>query len=100
MLKYIFWYILGHKKVLRVENWSKSSENSSNLLEILCMIILVFLFTRARGKNDCLDLKMCKDKFFAVGKPMMKSKIQKYKILTPFVTSRTPKMTQNGPKNT
>ena len=33
-------------------------------------------------------------------KPMIKSKIQNSKILTSFVTSRTPKMTQNGPKIT
>ena len=30
----------------------------------------------------------------------MMSEIQNFKILTPFVTSRTPKMTQNGPKIT
>ena len=37
---------------------------------------------------------------FVVGKLKMNSEIQNFKILTPFVTSRTPKMTQNGPKIT
>ena len=39
-------------------------------------------------------------KFFGVGKLKMNSEIQNIIILTPFVTSQTPKMTQNGPKNT
>ena len=39
-------------------------------------------------------------KFFGMGKLNLKSEIQNFKILTPFVTSRTPKMTQNGPNIT
>ena len=35
-------------------------------------------------------------KFFGVGKLKMNSEIQNIIILTPFVTSQTPKMTQNG----
>ena len=51
-------------------------------------------------ENDCVWLKMYVDKFFGVGKLKMNSEIQNLKILTPLVTSRTPKMTQNGPKIT
>ena len=50
-------------------------------------------------KNDFLDLIICLGKFFWVGKPMMKPKILNSKILTPFVTSWTPKTTQNGLKS-
>ena len=41
---------------------------------------------------------MCKGKYFGVMKPIMNSEILNFKILTPFVTSWIPKMTQNGPK--
>ena len=51
-------------------------------------------------ENDCVSLKMYVGKFFGVGKLKMNSEIQNIIILTPFVTSQTPKMTQNGPKNT
>ena len=51
-------------------------------------------------ENDYVWLKMYVGKFFGVGKLKMNSEIQNFKILTPFVTSRTPEMTQNGPKIT
>ena len=38
--------------------------------------------------------------FFGVRKPMMVSEFQSFIILTPFVTSLTPKMAQNGQKIT
>ena len=47
-------------------------------------------------ENDSLGLKMYVGKFFGVGKLKMNSEIQNIIILTPFVTSQTPKMTQNG----
>ena len=43
---------------------------------------------------------MCMGKFLGVRKPITMSGIQNFKILTPFVTSWTPKTTQNGPKIT
>ena len=51
-------------------------------------------------QNDCLDLKMSMGNLSGEEKQMIKSKIQNSVILIPFVTSRTPKMTQNGPKIT
>jgi len=51
-------------------------------------------------ENDSFDLKMNIGNLFGERKPMIKSKILNDKILTPFVTSRTPNMTQNGPKIT
>ena len=51
-------------------------------------------------ENDSLGLKIYVGKFFGVEKLKMNSEIQNIIILTPFVTSQTPKMTQNGPKNT
>ena len=51
-------------------------------------------------ENEYDWLKMYVGKFFGVGKLKMNSEIQNFKILTPFVTSRTPEMTQNGPKIT
>ena len=42
---------------------------------------------------------MCMDNLFGEEKPMIESKIQNSKILTPFVTSWTPKTTQNGLKS-
>ena len=36
--------------------------------------------------------------FFGVGKPMMLSELQSFKILTPFETSLTPQMAPNGLK--
>ena len=42
-------------------------------------------------------------KFFGTRKPMVVSKFENFKILTPFVTSLTPYCTQKGPtltKNT
>ena len=52
------------------------------------------------SKNDCLDLNMSMGNLSGDGKMMIKSKIQISKILTPFVTSQTPKNDQNGPKIT
>ena len=46
-------------------------------------------------ENDYVWLKMYVGKFFGLGKLKMNSEIQNFKILTNFVTSRTPKMTQN-----
>ena len=48
--------------------------------------------------NDWFDLKMYMGKFFRVVKLIFVSEIQDFKILTPFVTSQTPNMTQNSPK--
>ena len=38
--------------------------------------------------------------FFGVRKPMIMSKFKIFKILTPFVTSQTPNLVQNGQKTT
>ena len=51
-------------------------------------------------ENDYVWLKMNVGKYFGLGKLKINSEIQNFKILTPFVTSRTPEMTQNGPKIT
>ena len=48
--------------------------------------------------NAWFDLKMYMGKFFRVEKLFITSEIQDFKILTPFVTLQTAKMTQNGPK--
>ena len=42
-------------------------------------------------ENDCSNLKMSMGNLSGEEKPMIKSKIQNSKILTSFVTSRTPK---------
>ena len=52
--------------------------------------------TQENSRKDSLGLKMYVGKFFGVGKLKMNSEIQNIIILTPFVTSQTPKMTQNG----